>query len=278
MILVNGAAGKTGLAVVGALVARGVAVRALVRRPEQVHRLLGMGAREAVVGDMRDPAMVEQAARGARALYHICPNISPDEVAIGRAAITAARQAGVGLCVYHSVLHPQTEAMPHHWQKLLVEQALIDSGLPFAILQPASYMQNILAGWDQIATEGMYRIPYSTMTRLGMVDLEDVAAAAVVLTERGHEGASYELAGPEVLGQADVARILSDALGRPVRVEVVPVEAWERQARAAGLGDYQVKTGWYGFSGNPHVLGWLLGRPPATFADFARRVARGLRR
>jgi len=287
MILVSGAAGKTGLAVVGALVAKGEAVRALVRRKEQLHRLREMGAREVVVADLRDPAAMAPAATSVRAIYHVCPNVSPDEVAIGQVIITAARQAGVGLFVFHSVLHPQTEAMPHHWQKLLVEQALIDSGLPFVILQPASYMQNVLAEWDQIVSRGIYRIPYSAGTRLGMVDLEDIAAAAaVVLTERGHEGATYELAGPEVLNQDDVARILGEALGRQVTPEVISPEAWEHQARAAGLGDYRVKTllamfryyAWGGFWGNPRVLGWLLGRPPTTFAQFAQRVSRGQRR
>ncbi len=287
MILVTGAAGKTGLAVVGALVAKGEGVRALVRRKEVFHRLRDMGAREVVVGDARDAEFMIGAAAGTRAIYHICPNMAADEAAIGKAVITAARHANVGLFAFHSVLHPQTDAMPHHWQKLLVERMLIDSGLQFVILQPASYMQNVLAEWDSIVTRGIYHVPYSTGTRLGLVDLEDVAAAAAhVLTERGHEGATYELAGPEVLNQDDVARLLGEALGRQVTPEVVPAEDWAHDARAAGLGDYQIDTlqamfryyEWGGFWGNPRVLGWLLGRPPTTFAQFTLRVSRGQRR
>ncbi len=287
MILVTGAAGKTGLAVVGALVAKGEGVRALVRRQEVFHRLRDMGAREVVVGDARDAEFMMGAAAGARAVYHICPNMAPDEIAIGKAVITAARHANVGLFAFHSVLHPQTDAMPHHWQKLLVERMLIDSGLQFVILQPASYMQNVLADWDSIVTRGIYHVPYATGTRLGLVDLDDVAAAAAhVLTERGHEGATYELAGPEVLNQDDVARLLGEALGRQVTPEVVPAEDWARDARVAGLGDYQIDTlqamfryyEWGGFWGNPRVLGWLLGRPPTTFAQFTQRVSRGQRR
>jgi len=287
MILVTGAAGKTGLAVVGALVAKGEGVRALVRRKEVFHRLRDMGAREVVVGDTRDAEFMIGAAAGVRAVYHICPNMAADEAAIGKAVITAARHANVGLFAFHSVLHPQTDAMPHHWQKLLVERMLIDSGLQFVILQPASYMQNVLAEWDAIVTRGIYHVPYGTGTRLGLVDLEDVAAAAAhVLTERGHEGATYELAGPEVLNQDDVARLLGEALGRQVTPEVVPAEDWARDARAAGLGDYQIDTlqamfryyEWGGFWGNPRVLGWLLGRPPTTFAQFTLRVSRGQRR
>jgi len=281
VILVTGAAGKTGRAVVRALNARGAAVRALAYRPTHVAPLRGLGAQEVTVGDMRDQPTLEQAMQGVRALYHICPNMSPDELSIGQLVIGAARSAGVAHFVYHSVLHPQTEAMPHHWEKLRVEEHLFESGLPYTILQPAAYMQNVLAGWDSIVKDGVYRVPYPLETRLGMVDLEDVAAAAAtVLTEPGHHGATYELAGAEGLTQTEVAAILSSALGRTVRARAVPLDVWETGARQAGLGDYQVMTlikmfryyESYGLWGNPNVLGWLLGRPPTTFAAFVQRV------
>jgi uncharacterized protein YbjT (DUF2867 family) len=280
MILITGAAGKTGRAVLRTLVARGETVHALVHRSEQVRPLEALGAQEVLTGDMRDQATMERAAYGVRAVYHICPNVSPDEVAIGQAAIAAARSAGVEHFVYHSVLHPQTEAMPHHWQKLRVEEKLFESGLPYTILQPSAYMQNVLVHWQQILEQGVYPVPYAVETRLGMVDLEDVAAAAaVVLTQAGHAGATYELAGAEALTQVEVAAILSQQLGRPVRAKVISRQAWKERARASGLGDYQVQTllkmfDYYercGFWGNPRVLSWLLGRPPTTFAAFVER-------
>jgi len=283
MILVTGAAGKTGRAIIRALAATGAAVRALVHRPEQVLPVEALGVGEVLVGDMRLPATMDQASRGVRAVYHICPNVSPDEVAIGQVAIAAARAAGVRHFVYHSVLHPQTEAMPHHWQKLRVEERLFESGLSNTILQPAAYMQNVLAHWDQILQQGVYPVPYPVETRLSMVDLEDVAtAAAIVITEPGHTGATYELAGPEALSQTEVASLLSEKVGCPVRAQVVSLAAWEQRARASGLGDYQVETlikmfryyQRHGFTGNPRVLGWLLQRPPTTFEVFLERVAR----
>jgi uncharacterized protein YbjT (DUF2867 family) len=283
MILVTGAAGKTGRAIIRALTARGEAVRALVHRPEQVQTVEELGAQEVLVGDMRLPATVDQAAQGVRAVYHVCPNVNPDEVPIGQVAIAAARSAGVQHFVYHSVLHPQTEAMPHHWQKLRVEEELFTSGLPYTILQPAAYMQNVLAHWDQILEQGVYPVPYAVETRLGMVDLEDVTeAAAIVLTEPGHVGATYELVGAEAMSQTEIASLLGRELGRPVRAQAVPLETWAQRARASGLGDYQVETlvkmfcyyERYGFWGNPRVLGWLLRRPPTTFAAFLERVVR----
>jgi uncharacterized protein YbjT (DUF2867 family) len=280
MILVTGAAGKTGRAVIRALAARGQPVRALVRRAEQVPSVEALGAQEAVVGDMRDQATVERAAQGARAIYHICPNVSPDELAMGQVVITAGQAQQVERLVYHSVLHPQTEAMPHHWLKLRVEEKLLESGLPCSILQPAAYMQNVLAQWEHIVQKGVYPVPYGGGTRLSMVDLEDVAAAAaIVLGEPGHVGATYELVGTQSMSQHDVAAVLSQQLGRPVRPERTPLEVWQRQARASGLGEYQVNTllsmfryyESYGFHGSPRVLGWLLGRPPTTFEAFVAR-------
>jgi uncharacterized protein YbjT (DUF2867 family) len=282
MILVTGAAGKTGRAVIRALAAHGQAVRALVRRPEQVQVVETLGAQQAIVGDMRDAATVRRAAQGARAVYHICPNVSPDEVTMGEVGVAAAQAGRVEHFVYHSVLHPQTEAMPHHWLKLRVEERLLESGLPCTILQPAAYMQNILAHWGQIVQRGIYAVPYTAETRLSMVDLEDVAAAAViVLSEPGHAGGTYELVGTESMSQYDVAAVLSQQLGRPVRPETIPLEIWQREAYASGLGESQVHTllrmfryyECYGFHGNPRVLGWLLGRPPTTFAAFVARQA-----
>jgi uncharacterized protein YbjT (DUF2867 family) len=282
VILVTGAAGKTGRAVIGALAARGEVVRALVHRPRQVSIIRDAGAQDLVAGDMRDRAVMDQAVRGVRAIYHICPNMSPDEFSIGQVAARAARTAGVEHFVYHSVLHPQTEAMPHHWQKLRTEELLFESGLAYTILQPAAYMQNLLAYWGPIFERGVYAVPYAPDTRLSMVDLEDVAdAAAVVLTERGHAGATYELAGPDQLTPAEIAAALEQQLNRPVRAEAVPLDIWEQGTRASGLGEYQVETllqmfryyERYGFWGNPNVLTWLLGRPPATFASFIAQAS-----
>jgi NAD(P)H dehydrogenase (quinone) len=283
VILITGAAGKTGQAVIKALLAERQSVRALVRRDEQMQVVKSLGAKEAIVGDMRDPMTLRQATQGVHAIYHICPNVSPDEIQIGKTAIIAAHDAGVEQFVFHSVMHPQTEAMTHHWNKLRVEEALFESGLAFTILQPASYMQNVMAGWHTITERGVYNVPYTAEARMSMVDLEDVAqAAAVVLTEPGHLGATYELAGPEVLTQTQVAEILSKRLKRLVRAEQITIEVWTRQAQTSGMGEYQIKTlikmfQYYdrnGFWGNPHALTSLLGRTPTKFEAFIKRTMR----
>jgi uncharacterized protein YbjT (DUF2867 family) len=281
MILVTGAAGKTGRAVIRALVSKGETVRAAVFRPGQLDEMGASGVHEVVAGDLRDPAFLGRAVEGSRSVYHICPNIHPLELEIGRMLLQAAVAADVQHFAYHSVMHPQTEGMQHHWRKMRVEELMFESGLPFTILQPAAYMQNILASWATVENEGRFVVPYPADTRISLVDLEDVAeAAAIVLTDSGHAGATYELAGPEPLSQSEVSIILSDRLGRPVRLEPITVNEWKRKVQSVGMmSPYELDTlanmfGYYarhGFVGNSNVLSWLLGRQPSNLAAFLER-------
>jgi uncharacterized protein YbjT (DUF2867 family) len=282
MILITGAGGKTGKAVIKALVARGAPVRAFVRSLAHEARLREIGISDVVVGEMDDAHALSQAVRQADAIYHICPNVSPHEIAFANTLIAAARNSHVSRLVYHSVLHPQIEAMPHHWNKLRVEEMLFGSGLDITILQPTAYMQNSLAQWDRILSDGIYRVPYPIGTRLSLVDLEDVAeAAARVLTDDGHSGATYELVGTPPLSQIEIAGAFSRALNKTIRAEAEAIESWEQRARDAGIDDYSRETltkmfrayARDGLKGNPNVLGWLLGRPPTSLASFAVRVA-----
>jgi uncharacterized protein YbjT (DUF2867 family) len=280
MIAITGAAGKTGRAVLEALVAKGARVRALVHRPERVEVLRDLGATEVVAGDLTDAGLLERALAGSSTIYHICPNMRPDEEEIGSRVIDICRRIGVDRFVYHSVLHPQIEAMPHHWKKLRVEESLLESGLSFTVLQPVAYMQNILAQLDSIAQRGLYEVPYAASTRLALVDLVDVAeAAARVLVGERHEGAIYELCGPEALDQTEIAAILTSRLGRHVELGVVSRDEWSRRARDAGISSYAVESltamfahyERHGFWGNSRVLELLLERPPETFAAVVDR-------
>jgi NAD(P)H dehydrogenase (quinone) len=282
MILVTGAGGKTGRAVIKALIARGAPVRAFVRSSAHETALTAMGVSEVLMGAMDDAHALSRAVRGIDAIYHICPNVNPHEVVFAKALVNAATDSGVPRLVYHSVLHPQIEAMPHHWNKLRVEEMLFGSRLDVTILQPTAYMQNSLAEWDRMKNDGIYRVPYPVKTRLSLVDLDDVAeAAALVLTSSGHASATYELVGTSPLSQIEVAGTFGWALDKPVHAEAEAIESWDRRARGAGMDDYSRETlmkmfrayARDGLKGNPNVLGWLLGRPPTSFAAFAARVA-----
>ena len=136
MILITGAGGKTGRSLVRVL-SKVESVCAFVHRDEYVSILKSFGAEKVIVGDLRDESAISFAMQGMRTVYHICPNMNPNEMVIGRLVIAAARKNRIKHLVYHSVLHPQTEKMIHHWQKLRVEEMIFESGLPFTILQPA---------------------------------------------------------------------------------------------------------------------------------------------
>lgn len=280
MILLTGAAGKTGRAVLRALAARGQAVRVYLRREEQARDLEEQGAVDAVIGDLQDPASLRKALQGVRAVYHICPNMHPGEVEIGRLLLDASRELNVHHFVYHSVLHPQTEKMPHHWKKMRVEEMIFESGLKFTILQPAPYMQNILASRETIVTGGIYRVPYPPQTALSLLDLADLGkAAAVVLTESGHENAVYEIAGTAPITQHEVASVIGKALGREVKAEEIKLDHWRRGALKNGLQPYALETlekmflyyRLYGLSGSPFLLSRLLGHGPGSLSQFAGR-------
>jgi NAD(P)H dehydrogenase (quinone) len=282
MILVTGAAGKTGKAVIKALIARGEVVRAFVRSASHDASLKAIGVGDVVVGGMGDPHALSRAMQGADAIYHICPNVSPHEIAFGKAMIDAATRAGVSRFVYHSVLHPHIEAMPHHWNKMRVEEMLFSAKLGVTILQPTAYMQNTLAEWDRMAGEGILRVPYPIETRLSLVDLDDVAqAAALVLTSEAHIGAIYELVGTSPMSQIEIAEVFAGVMQRDIRAEAEPIEAWRDRARRGGMDDHQCETlikmfeayARDGLKGNPNVLGWLLGRRPTSVATFAARFA-----
>jgi len=277
MILITGAGGKTGRTLIKML-SKVESVCAFVHRGEHVSVVKSLGAEKYIVGDMRDKSAIHSAAQGIRAVYHICPNMNPDEVAIGALVLREAQKAGVEHFVYHSVLHPQTEKMSHHWQKMRVEEMIFESGLPFTILQPAPYMQNLLAGWETVE-DGILRVPYSVHSRFSFVDLEDISdVAKIVLSEPNHKNAFYELAGTFPMSHVEVAEKLSIVLKRPVRVEREEIRKW--RLRAKDLSRFAVENlikmfeyyDQWGVEGNPNVLRWLLRRQPNTLETFVERT------
>ncbi len=280
MILLTGAAGKTGISILRNLSQHGVAVRALVRNAQQSEKVAGYENTVPIIGDLLDETSLSKAVIGVDTIYIICPNMSPDEFIIVMSLVRIAQQNNVPRIVYHSVLHPQVESMPHHWQKLRVEELIFASGLDFTILQPCAYMQNVLSGWQKILA-GKYVVPYNLNTRISMVDLEDIASvAAMVLTETGHSNAIYELCGPESLTQHEVAEQISESLKQPVITVEQSRQNWQRNALESGMQKQQIELlikmfeyyDKFGLVGNSSVLEYLLGRKPTTFRQFITRI------
>ena len=184
-VAVLGGHGKTGRAVVDALVAGDV---------------------EALPLGRADWPELAAAVAGCDAAYVIAPNLHPDEPAYVTEALAALAQARVPRVVYHSVASPYVPAMPHHLGKAAGEDLVRRSALDWTILQPGAYLQNL-------DLSGPVDLPYSPDVRFGFLDLADLgAAAAAVLAEPGHVGATYELA-----SRVATVRELADEAGVPVR-------------------------------------------------------------
>jgi uncharacterized protein YbjT (DUF2867 family) len=286
MIVMIGASGQIGTPTIRHLVRKGEKIRALTSNAVSAERLRAGGVAETEVGDFRRDEDVRRVIDGATTVFHVCPRFTEDEPEIGKRVIHAARACGVAHFVYISVFHPQLQRLVHHWRKLQVEEMVIESGIPFNIIQPSIFMQNINTGfqasWQTIRDEGMYAVPFSPDRKIRLLDTEDLGEAiANVLTDARLRGATFELGGPDSLTLAEMAGILSEELRRPVKV--VALNESERRALAEKQGQtaYAI-DGWqrmwrhydeHGFpGGNPTVLASLLGRQPTGYREFIKRL------
>lgn len=276
MFLVIGAAGTCGGLVTRALAGQGARVRGLVRSAERAKAALAWGASEIAIGDLRESASIAKALVGIDGVFYVGPRFVPDEAAIGRALIEAARQAGVRKFVYQSVMHSCVAAMLHHEAKRQVEEELCRTEMEFTILQPARFMHNIVPNLNKIAASGVYTEPFSATAPISDVAYHDVAeVAALALTRSGYSGAFFELSADGMLNRHDRAALLSEVLGRPVRAAVQPIDEWlagarmvdpyERSARKL-MFEYYDRYGFRG--GNGLILRCLLGRSPTSFRSF----------
>lgn len=280
-IFLNCAGSRTQGAVMQALTARGAAFRAYgrSRRPGTAMD----GAAEVIEGGMLDIDALAEGMEEASTVIHVAPALQDKEVAMGQFAIDAARRAGVGHFIYISVIHPQIDYLMNHRAKLAVEDYLIGSGLPFTILRPMHYFQNI----DVAAAieTGRMQLTYSVERPLGFVDMADVGeVAARVATEAGHHYATYDLCGPEHLTGMEMSIVLARLAGREILPVRIPLDRLVDML-APMLASDAVSVDWtasaierlflyydrFGLNGNANVLRWLLGREPGGFIDFARR-------
>jgi len=282
MILVIGANGITGRSIVQHLNARGAAVRGFVSNARSAESVSALGA-QAAIGDIRDEASLTDAMRGVERVYHICPRMQSDEHAIGCTVIAAAKRAGVDHVVFHSATPPHLEDVPFHWEKMKVEVALLESGLDFTVLRPTNYMQNLQWTWKRIVDEGVWELPYAPERVLSWIDIDDLGeAAAIVLTDDGHKGATYEVCGQPPISRTAAATIIAETIGRPVRATKIAIDDYfampywqgrkpEDLARLATMFDHYDRVGCN--IGNVNVLTMLLGRPPTDYRRFVARFA-----
>ena len=223
-ILVTGATGNTGRAIVDALADRGAPVRAMVRTEADRGRV--RAGVEVVVADFDEAAAIEAALDGAERAYLVTPSSERAEEQQKRFADLAAK-AGTRHLVVLSQLgseeHSPVRFLRYH---AAVERHIRDLGIGYTFLRPNLYFQGLLMFTGSISAEGKFFAPIGDAA-VSAVDVRDIAAvAAAALTEAGHEGATYTLTGPEAITHAQIAAALTAALGRTVRFIDVPPEAF----------------------------------------------------
>lgn len=274
-VLVTGATGNVGREVVRALLARGVPVRAALRDPSRAAGLPAAAARARL--DLQDPSSFGPALEGAERVFLVRPPHLGDGLAL-RPFVRALRPAGVAHAAFLS-LQGVNPFVPH-WR---IEKDLEASGVAWTHLRAGFFMQNLeTMHADGIRRRGAIEIPAGG-GRTSFVDVRDLgeAAAAVLAAPAAHAGRAYVLTGAEALGYGEVARLLSEALGRPIRYPRLSAAAFRARLAEAGAdpGLARVAARIYlvvrlRLAGAiAPDLGRLLGRPPRTFCAYARDAA-----
>jgi NAD(P)H dehydrogenase (quinone) len=236
-IVITGASGQLGRLTAELVLDRVPASEVILttRWPEALSDLAERGAtvRQA---DFDRPETLAEAFAGGERLLLISTDVLDRRAAQHRAAIEAAREAGVRHVAYSSYLNPVEEnpaaITPSHRD---TERALRESGLAWTALRYAFYAEyQVSAGAQAIATGQL--IHNNGDGKTAYVSREDcAAAAAAVLTTESHESRAYDITGPEALGQGDVAALLSEVSGRPVEAVAVDDEAFIQGLTSAGV-------------------------------------------
>ncbi|GII64696.1 nucleotide-diphosphate-sugar epimerase [Sphaerisporangium krabiense] len=278
MIVVTGATGSVGRHVTAGLLAQGHKVRALTRDPA---RASIPWQAEVVRGDLSQPDDLGDALRGARAVYLMAMGGAPRRFA------ELAERCGVERIVVLSTSdvlddverRPDAVAEAH----AAFEHAVARTGMRWTFLRPNEFAGNSLHWAPQIMAGDVVRAPYP-LARTAPIHERDIAAVAVLaLTQDGHHGAKYVLTGPRAITHADQLDLIGAAIGRTLRMEEIPADqAREQMTRYAPPAIVEAVLGRLAAvvhqpSTPTDTVERVTGRPPYSFADWAREHAADFR-
>jgi len=281
LVLVTGATGNTGSALLQELNARGARVRAMVRSPTDEPRLAGTAA-ATVVANFDDPASLARALEGVTRAYLVTPSTPHAEmqqVQFAEQAVAAGVKHLVKLSQFAADETSPVRFLRYH---AAVERRIRELGISFTFLRPNLYFQGLLAFQSMIATQGQFVAPVGD-ARVSAVDVRDIAAVASrALTESGHERRTYTITGPRAVTHSEMASAIGEAIGRRVAFVDVPSDAFAGALKAAGIPAWQVdglvedyahySRGEAGTI-SPHVRE-VTGADPRDVGEFARDYAR----
>lgn len=276
MIALTGATGQLGQFVVEALLKTVPAkeIAAIVRNPAKAEALSKQGL---IVrkGDYNDQAALTQALAGVEKLLLISSSEVGQRAAQHRNVINAAKAAGVKFIAYTSLLHADTSPLGLHVEHVETEKLLAESGIPFALLRNGWYSENYLASAPAALAHGVF-IGAAGEGKIASATRADYAAAAArVISEEGHAGKVYELAGDKAWTLSDLAALLSEASGKKVVYQNLSEADFAAALKGAGLpdglaemlADSDIGASKGGLFDDSQTLSKLIGRPTTSIAD-----------
>ena len=279
MILVTGASGNVGKAVLNEVARTGAKHKAMYRSANEAAK--APAGTRAVIADFAKKETLAPALRDVDAVYLVCSPI-PDLVQLETNMIDACVIAGVKHIVLNSALGAGEYSKSYPSWHRKVEDKLKSTEISFTILQPNSFHQNVLAFFaPSIRAQGVF---YSSMrnARVSFLDVRDIAVvAAKALAGGEHSGKTYELNGPEALTYAELAEKIAKHAGRAAQYVDIPVDAQRKVMLEQGMPAWQVDAlvdlqEYYtsGKGGNvDQLLPKLLGRAPISMDRFLAEFA-----
>jgi uncharacterized protein YbjT (DUF2867 family) len=280
-ILITGATGNVGSAVLDNLGTTDVGLRALAHDESKARSLRDRGV-EAIVGDFLEPETLSPALEGVGTVLLVTP-IHPEQVTQASNVIKAAKESGNDPRIVRLSVHQASHQAParNSRQHAEIEDELASSGLLYTLLRPTTFMQNTLMAARTVTSEGRIYQPFKD-GRLGMIDARDIGeVAAKVLTEEGHEGEMYTLTGPAAITFYDVARALSEVLGKEVSYVPIPLEKAKQAILEMGFSEWRAdvlieyaKAHSEGYSDfTTKDVERLTGHPATSYKEFATDFA-----
>ena len=238
-ILVTGATGRTGGAVVTQLLAKGYPVRATVRVQDARSDLLQRRGAEVVVVDIYDPGQLMDALRGVQRAYY-CPPYHPFSIQSASAFAVAARETGLEQIVGLS----QWLAGPNHPSLMTRQHWLIDQmfdalpNIAHTAVTPGFFADSPFLEMMPIAVNlGVLPLPFAGESRNAPPSVDDIArvAVAALLDPARHAGKSYRPTGPKLLTVSEMAAIIGRVVGHKVRHVRTPLQIFYKAAKAQGI-------------------------------------------
>jgi uncharacterized protein YbjT (DUF2867 family) len=283
MILITGASGSVGKAVLQEAIQRASKVLAMYRSKEEAAK--APAGCEAVLADYADRQSLLKALNGVNSVYLVCSPI-PQLVELESNMLDACREAGVKHVVLNSALGAGDygKSFPSWHRK--VEDKLEGMGMTHTILRPNGFLQNIVVyNAPSIRAQGAF---YAAMgdAKVSYLDVGDIAVVAVRALQAGvHTGKIYELNGPEAISNTELANRISKTTGRTVNYVDIPEAAQREAMLGLGMPEWQVaallelqqyyKQG--GGAKTDGLLKALIEREPVTLEQYLTANAREFR-